>query len=66
MVFDLEGEIIRAGKSKKTGNHFLNVLCKSPDGSKDLVTVFTPKDSYKVGANFKGKVSTWVKMCNEV
>ena len=66
MVFDLEGEIIRVGKSKKTGQIFLNVLSKAPDGSKDLVTVFTSKDIYKVGTNFKSKVSTWIKMCNEV
>ncbi len=65
MVIEIQGEIIRTGVTK-TGKNFLNILVARPDGQRDTVTVFTSKDGFKAGSQYKGKVDVFVKMCNEV
>lgn len=64
MVVDLEGQVFKAGVTKK-GQHFCCILVKRPDGQADNITIFGDVE-HKPGSIFKGKVNAYIQLCNEV
>lgn len=67
MNFEVTGEVLNSGTSKKNGSHFLQLLIERPDKSgKDVLLIFTKTNSYKAGQKITMKCSSFVKVANEV
>jgi|GEM_PF-1565659 len=63
----VEGDVIRVMKPREgKKNYGVSILVKRSDGQKDVLTVWTPKDSYKAGTVFKGKIDAFLASCREV
>lgn len=65
MQFDLVGEIIRKGITRKSQKPFVHVLVANGDGSKETIFAFTKKE-YELGKPAKLRVSSFVRFCEEV
>lgn len=65
MQFDLVGEVIKKGITRKSQKPFVQILVSNGDGTKDTIFTFTKKD-YELGKPAKIRVSSFVRFTEEV
>ncbi|OIO27845.1 MAG: hypothetical protein AUJ60_08465 [Nitrospirae bacterium CG1_02_44_142] len=66
MELTIEGNIYKVGVTKDKKREILGILVKRADGQADSLTIFTDRLGHKPNTVFKGKVSAYFDMCNEV
>jgi len=64
MVVEVTGKIYRVGKTAK-GDYAVAILVPRKDGQADSLTIYTARDGWKPGQEFKGKVDVFVRTARE-